>query len=116
MNGGLLGKFIRAFDQYLGAWVGLILFSTVIAMWVEKMFVIIRWNPEKEMFVAQPMFPTPEWWTSPVGLVSILVATCLAKLGIGYWTNSKYNSELGKQPTVPTSPDPGVSPKPPGGG
>ena len=102
MNGGWFGKIIRAFDQYLGSWVGLILASTVLMAWVEKMFVYIRWNPEKEMYVAQPMFPTPEWWTSPVGLVSVLVASCLAKLGHGYWVNSRYNSKEGSPP-LPTA-------------
>jgi hypothetical protein len=115
MNGGYIGKFIRAFDQYLGAWVGMILASTVLMGWVEKMFVLVRWNPEKEMYVNQPMFPTPDWWTNPLGLIAILVGTCLTKLGVGYWTNSKYNSQLGQPPTVPTSPDPGAQVKTAGG-
>ena len=99
-NGGWLGKFIRIFDQYLGAWVGIFLASTILMGWIEKMFVLIRWNPEKEMYVNQPMFPTPEWWTSPVGIVSVLVASCLAKLGHGYWVNSKFNTEQGKPPVA----------------
>ena len=60
MNGGWLGKFIRIFDQYLGAWVGMILASTILMGWVEKMFVWRLWDPEKEMFRTVPMFPTPE--------------------------------------------------------
>ena len=112
---GYLGKFIRAFDQYLGAWVGMLLGSTILMGWVEKMFVLIQWNDGLKMWTTQPKFPTPEWWTNPLGIIAILVGTCLTKLGVGYWTNSKYNSELGKQPTVPTSPDPGAQVKPPGG-
>ena len=53
MNGGWFGKMIRAFDQYLGCWVGLILASTVLMGWIEKMFVLYRWDPEKEMFVTK---------------------------------------------------------------
>jgi hypothetical protein len=100
MNGGWLGKLIRTFDQYLGAWVGLILASTILMGWVEKMFVWRLLDPEKEMYVTVPMFPTPDWWTNPLGIIAILVGTCLAKLGVGYWTNSKYNSGIGDPPTT----------------
>lgn len=97
-NGGWIGKVIRSFDQYLGAWVGFLIFNTAAAMWVEKMFVMIRWNPEKEMFVNQPMFPTPDWWWGLNGMVAIILVPSLAKLGFGYWTNSKLNSALGQPP------------------
>jgi hypothetical protein len=91
-------KILRDFDQYLGTWVGMMLASTVLMAWVEQMFVWRLWDPEKEMFVTVAMFPTPAWWTNPLGIVAALVTLCLGKLGIGYYTNSKYNSEAGKQP------------------
>jgi hypothetical protein len=100
MNGGWLGKFIRTFDQYLGAWVGLILASTILMGWIEKMFVWRIVDPAKGMYVTLPMFPSPSWWTEPTGSVSVLVGLCLAKLGVGYWTNSRYNSGIGDPPTT----------------
>ena len=76
--------------------------STILMAWVEKMFMWRLWDPEKEMYLNVPMFPTPEWWTNPLGIVAALVTLCLGKLGVGYFVNSRYNSERGKQPEART--------------
>ena len=102
---GRFERFIRAFDQYLGGWVGLILASTVLMGWVEKMFVWRILDPATKIYVTVPMFPTPKWWTDPIGLISVLVGSCLAKLGHGYWVNSKWNSEVGVVPPTKSDAD-----------
>jgi hypothetical protein len=91
-------KFLRDFDQYLGTWVGMMLASTVLMGWVEKMFVWRVWDDPLKRYITVPMFPTPDWWTANTGIIFALVALCLGKLTAGYITNSKYNSEQGKQP------------------
>jgi hypothetical protein len=93
-----LEKFLRDFDQYLGTWVGLFFASTILMGWVEKMFVWRMWDDPLKRYINVPMFPTPDWWTNPLGIVAAFITLCLGKLGIGYLTNSKYNSEQGKQP------------------
>lgn len=91
-------RILRDFDQYLGSWVGALLASTILMGWVEKMFVWRMWDEPLKRYISVPMFPTPDWWTNPLGLIAALVTLCLGKLGLGYFVNSRYNSDPGKQP------------------